>query len=148
MIDIVLSFIIAITLGFYPFLIKYANNFMSVHTIMLLLSGIWFLSTTILCLLLKTDIKKDLKFCLEEKYTPLLLVLLVGFFGIFLGNLIQLYIIKNSNHLNIAIAIISLSSAVSFLYSLFILKTTFNKCAIFGILLTAIGVFTMIVSIK
>lgn len=148
MIDICLSFMIALTLGFYPFLIKYANNFMSIHTIMLILSGIWFISTTIFCLLIKTDIRKDLKFCFQERYIPLLLVILIGFFGIFLGNLIQLYIIKYSNHLNIAIAIISLSSVVSFLYSLFILKIKFNKCAIVGILLTAVGVFTMIVSIK
>lgn len=148
MIDIVLSFIIAITLGFYPFLIKYANNLISIHTIMLLLSGIWFISSIGLCILLKTNIIKDVKFCLTQNYYPLILVLLIGFFGIFIGNLMQLYIIQNSNHLNIAIAIISLSSIVSYMYSLFVLKMKFNKCATIGIFLTAIGVFTMIISIK
>lgn len=142
--DIILSLIIAILWGLFPFVIKYASQESSVNIVLLVMSFVWFASSCVYNLVLyKGNLFRHLS---DIKETLFIIIVLAGFIGLFIKNLLYLYVIDTTKRLNVSISIMSLSSVVSLLYGLYIMKYDINIGTIIGISLTAIGVSLMIYS--
>jgi len=142
--DILLSFVIAIIWGMFPFIIKIAGDKTSLNIVILLLSFVWFAAACAYNIFLyKGNLIKHISTIRE---TAIILIVLAGFFGLFINNLLYIYVIDTTNKLNVSIAIMSLSSVVSLLFGIYIMKYEISMGTIIGILLTSLGVITMIMS--
>lgn len=140
--DILLSFIIAIIWGIFPFMIRVAAENTSTNIVILVMSFVWFASACAYNVFLyRGNLFTHLK---NIKEMALILIILAGFFGLFLKNLLYVYVIDSTNKLNVSIAIMSLSSVVSLLFGVYIMKYEISMGTVIGILLTALGVFMMI----
>lgn len=142
MIDILFAFLVAFIWGVFPFALKYASDKVSTNIIFLILAFVWFLSACIYNIVLyKGNLIYHLK---EVKYNIWIILIIAGFIGLFIKNMLYLHVIDITKRLNVAISIMSLSSIVSLFYALYILKYDLKLATIIGICLTAIGVILMI----
>jgi drug/metabolite transporter (DMT)-like permease len=141
--DILLSTVIAIIWGIFPFLLKFATKTVPIDIALLLLAFIWFACTLVYSL--TTSGYKQVSNVISKIDKRVLLVIAVAAVtGLFIKNILYSYVIKTSNQLNVAIAIMSLSSLVSLAYGVIFLKYRLPIQAVIGICITAIGVFTML----
>jgi drug/metabolite transporter (DMT)-like permease len=141
--DIVLSAVVAAIWGVFPFALKAASSKVPADIILAVMSFVWFASSCAYCLVTHgsnglTETVKGLDARL------LLLIGAAALIGLFVKNLIYLHVISTSKRLNVAIAVMSLSSAVSLLYGTLVLKYHVNTRAIVGICITAGGVAVML----
>lgn len=143
--DIVFSVIIAILWGVFPFLLKYATKTVSIDIVLVLLAFIWFICS-LTYTLSKNGYKKVSDAIVNIDTRVWLVIALAALGGLFIKNILYSHVVKTSKQLNVAIAIMSLSSVVSLLYGILVFKYRLPMRAVIGICLTAVGVFIMLYS--
>lgn len=142
--DLLISFIIAIIWGIVPFVIKYLSMEIPTDLILLVMAFIWFLVSIIYSLFLnKQYFLRNLK-CFKIK--SILIIFSIAFIGLFLKNILYVYVIEKSKRLNLAIAIMSLSSIVSLFYAIYVYKLKLTNIQTFGILLIGITLFVLLLT--
>jgi drug/metabolite transporter (DMT)-like permease len=141
--DIIISFLIAIIWGAFPFAISSIVKDLPVHLVLLCLSFVAFVCSSIYSFR-QYGTLSILRDMYKVKYTTLLLIVIAAFFGVFLKNILYFYVINITSRLNIVVSIMSLSSVVSLLIGLSIFNVNLNIGTILGIILTSIGVFLML----
>lgn len=140
--DIVISLIIAVLWGTFPFIILSVLEETSINVTMLVLSFVWFAASCIYNIVLyKGNLLKHIK---TIKQKTLLIIIVAGFLGLFLKQLLYLYVIDTTSKLNVSIALMSLSSVVSLFIGLYYKKYDLNFPTVAGVLLVSIGVFIML----
>lgn len=140
--NILLSLLIAITWGFFPFLSVYVLKYISANIYLLLLSFTFFSAMCIYNLVFyKGNLFSHLR---TIKQNVLLAVILAGFFALFLNSLLYVYIINTGPALNISIALVSVSSMISLLVGIVLLKNELSLGSIIGVALMCLGVYIML----
>lgn len=140
--DIVLSLIIAVIWGTFPFMLLSVLQVTSIHITMLLLSFVWFAASCIYNIVLyKGSLLDHLKTIRQD---TLFVIIIAGVLGLFLKQLLYLYVIDTTNRLNVSIALMSLSSVVSLFIGIYYKKYNLNVPTIAGVLLVSIGIFMIL----
>lgn len=142
--DLFISFIIAVIWGIVPFMIKYLSREIPMDLILLVMAFIWFLTSIMYSLFLnKQYFFHNLK-CFKMK--SLMIIFVIAFIGLFLKNILYVYVIDKSKKLNLAIAIMSLSSIVSLFYAIYVYKLKLTTIQIVGILTIGITLFLLLLT--
>lgn len=140
--DITISLIIALIWGTFPFIILSVLEQTSINVTMLILSFVWFAASCIYNIVLyKGNLFKHIK---SIKQKTFIILIAAGFLGLFLKQLLYLYVIDTTDKLNVSIALMSLSSVVSLFIGLYYKKYDLNLQTVAGVLMVAIGVFIML----
>lgn len=143
--DLIISFIICIIWGVVPFILKYLSAIMPTDIVLLLISFLWFIFSLIYSLFLHD---KSLFSSFTLNANAFILIFLIAFLGIFLKNILYLHVIKYSSRLNLAIAIMSLSSIVSLIFAKLMYNVQISPIHTIGIILLSLIVFIMLINKK
>lgn len=138
MINIILTFIVALLWGITPVLFRIVLHNVP-NTFVMLISGIVYLIGTLSYIIIYDY--KNIKFDIIKKYIPHISI--ISFFGFFLAYMLYYYVLKHTDNVNIMIAIISISPIITLLTTYFIKQEEFQALTyrqVFGIFMIVLGV--------
>jgi len=145
--DLLASFAIAVIWGAFPFAMASVLTHTTVHMSLLCLSFVFFVCTLAYSILY-TDGGAVTVFQ-EMRKLPLKTFFLLAaatILGIFVKSVLYFNVIQSTSRLNVTLAIMSLSSAVSLLIGIYIHKYALNRGTLIGIAVTCLGVFLMLLN--
>ena len=142
---IFVAFIIALLFGTSPLIHRVATRSVPGYIILLVSSLTYLISVSIYVLIfhsktLKTDMMKSKKW--------LVLLAATTFFGLFIANLLYMYVIKHTPNINITTTITALYPIITLLLATFLLKETLTPKGLVGFVFVCLGVVIMILTKK
>lgn len=129
--------------GFPPIIHRNATQAVSKGFIMLISAIVYFVAVVLYVLLFQyKQVSKDF----SENKQFIVILAMTTFFGLFVANLVYLYVMKNAKNINVVIVIMAMYPAVTLILATLILKEKLSLHSAFGFFLILVGLSLLLYS--
>lgn len=137
------SILITFFWGFPPIVHRYVTQSVSKGFIMLISACVYFIAVLIYVLFFQY---KDVSFDFKNNKRFILILTMTSFLGLFVANLLYLYIMKNAKNVNVVIVIMAMYPAISLLLAVLFLKEKLDLLGMIGFFVILTGLSILLYS--